>query len=594
MPYEPPVDENDLNATNKNIIELKKKIQLSEGQRKAHYEECESEKKRNAEKIRQLKKEVKELRIKLSQPPTCDGNVLKKYCQNPKETCALREKKNEDAVEIMDLKVIDLKKKLDLLRFRSKQHQEKMKSLADEYKKLLTKKQQSRLIKNKSEAQKERNTLENHIHRIEMNMMEADHVKRKYLSIRASLLDDSVEFESSLRNMEDVIVKQDQEIKHLEDINNEALALRDSTKSMLLRQEASAMSISKARERQLQEFKMRVEERKSALEQLERRIFPTGRPVMQREDSQGTPDSGQVADDDCARKTTFYENAFLKLKEATGVTETEEVLQRFLGQKETKSRLTYLRKVTEDEKRKLEKRKEVMMAQLEAFKFAEVKDKEVNVEEMEHVKLSIKNKKTEILKLEENIKSVSEQLCNIKDILHRISKKIEAIDDVKVPEATEDLQEVEIFLKILESKIQNALSRINLVAQLLDQTNENSLQDLTDIQDNTLSVVSSQMHTHRTAALISAVEPTAQEGPCPEELWQFSSKPGAAAGAMGGATASTRKDVSAAAGTPAIPETDEEEECPTRSFLKRQAQLIVDAKSRRKAFRGVALIKSRK
>lgn len=47
-------------------------------------------------------------------------------------------------------------------------------------------------------------------------MMEADHVKRKYLSIRASLLDDSVEFESSLRNMEDVIVKQELEIKHLE------------------------------------------------------------------------------------------------------------------------------------------------------------------------------------------------------------------------------------------------------------------------------------------------------------------------------------------------------------------------------------------
>lgn len=49
-----------------------------------------------------------------------------------------------------------------------------------------------------------------------MNMMEADHIKRKYLSIRASLLDDSVEFESSLLNMEDVIVKQDLEIKHLE------------------------------------------------------------------------------------------------------------------------------------------------------------------------------------------------------------------------------------------------------------------------------------------------------------------------------------------------------------------------------------------
>ena len=49
---------------------------ISEGQRKAHYEECESEKKRNAEKIRQLKKEVKDLRIKLSQPPKVSCNQI--------------------------------------------------------------------------------------------------------------------------------------------------------------------------------------------------------------------------------------------------------------------------------------------------------------------------------------------------------------------------------------------------------------------------------------------------------------------------------------------------------------------------------------
>lgn len=69
---------------------------------------------------------------------------------------------------------------------------------------------------------------------------------------------------------------------------------------------------------------------------------------------------------------------------------------------------------------------------------------------------------------------------------------------------------MEIFLKILEAKIQNTLSRINLMAQLLDQANESSLQDVNDIQDNTLSVVSSQMHTQRTTALITTVEPTAQ------------------------------------------------------------------------------------
>lgn len=85
-----------------------------------------------------------------------------------------------------------------------------------------------------------------------------------------------------------------------------------------------------------------------------------------------------------------------------------------------------------------------------------------------------------------------------------------------------------------------------------------------------------------------------QEGPCPEELWQFSSKPGLAPGAGGGPTGPNRKDLAPTAAASNLPETDEEEECPTRSFLKRQAQLIVDAKSRRKAFRGVSIIKSRK
>jgi len=41
----------------------------AEGQRKAHFEECDAEKKRNVEKLRQLKKEVKEIRKKLAKPP---------------------------------------------------------------------------------------------------------------------------------------------------------------------------------------------------------------------------------------------------------------------------------------------------------------------------------------------------------------------------------------------------------------------------------------------------------------------------------------------------------------------------------------------
>jgi hypothetical protein len=59
-----------------------------------------------------------------------------------------------------------------------------------------------------------------------------------------------------------------------------------------------------------------------------------------------------------------------------GETDVQDVLNRFLSQKETLSRLSYLRNITEAEKRELQKQRDIMVTELEAFKFAEVKDTE--------------------------------------------------------------------------------------------------------------------------------------------------------------------------------------------------------------------------
>jgi hypothetical protein len=59
-----------------------------------------------------------------------------------------------------------------------------------------------------------------------------------------------------------------------------------------------------------------------------------------------------------------------------GEIDPEDVLKRFLSQKETLSRLSYLRNITEEEKQELQRQKDFMVAELEAFKFAEVKDNE--------------------------------------------------------------------------------------------------------------------------------------------------------------------------------------------------------------------------
>ena len=49
----------------KQMAEMKKKIQLVEGERKAIFEDCESEKQENKDKIKALKDEVKVLQVSL-------------------------------------------------------------------------------------------------------------------------------------------------------------------------------------------------------------------------------------------------------------------------------------------------------------------------------------------------------------------------------------------------------------------------------------------------------------------------------------------------------------------------------------------------
>lgn len=51
--------------------------------------------------------------------------------------------------------------------------------------------------------------------------------------------------------------------------------MRDTTKLLLMRHEHTANTMSKSRQRQAQEFRRQVEDRKSELERLERKLFAT-------------------------------------------------------------------------------------------------------------------------------------------------------------------------------------------------------------------------------------------------------------------------------------------------------------------------------
>ncbi|XP_063235839.1 outer dynein arm-docking complex subunit 3 isoform X2 [Bacillus rossius redtenbacheri] len=456
-----------------------------------------------------------------------------------KDIVALKNKNIDELVCLLDYKVIDLKKKLDLIHHQSKQCQHRIKVLADEYHTLLQKKSQQQLFeKTRMPDVQQVCSLENQIHHVEMNMMEAEHIRKKYRAIRTSLLEDGVAFESCLRGLEHSIQRQDVEIQHLEKINNEALDLRDVTKSTLSKQEMSALNAGRARERQLQDFRLRVEERRQELERLERRIFPAGRPMMHH-DSGSSHSGSRPGTEQADRLTDELENAFILLKEATGETETEQVLRRFLSQRETHTRLSYLKNITEQEKLRLEKRREYMMADLEAFKFAEVKDKEQSIMEMEILKKQIEEERQNKAAIDNAAQKITGKLSEIRIILYSFCKKLQEIEGMPTIQESNDPQSTYELMEFLEKIIRRALELIG--------PDEDLDQKIASLEKNMLLPQGRVMEDALGAPRVPSVQKTEQ-------------KP------------------------TAVSETDDEDEIPTRTFLKRQAQLIVDAKSRRKQF----------
>lgn len=60
----------------------------------------------------------------------------------------------------------------------------------------------------------------------------------------------------------------------------------------------------------------------------------------------------------------------------SGASSCDDVLDKFRAQKDTRTRLDYLKKTTESEKRQLEIKQETLSAELERYKYAQERDKE--------------------------------------------------------------------------------------------------------------------------------------------------------------------------------------------------------------------------
>ncbi|XP_018574503.1 shootin-1, partial [Anoplophora glabripennis] len=507
-----------------------------EGQRKALFEICEAERISNADQILQLKKEIALLIVDLHE---CTTPTAKYRIQNKRIVDIigpLADKTAAEVRELLDLQVIDNSKRLDLLRYKIKQRRKYFTELGAKYQLLVSQHEQKELMRKVVKpVKKSTSELQNAIHAVEVQIREAVHIKNRYCDIRKSLKDDADKFDSNVKKLEEDLEGQKIDIDKLQKIMDEATRMRNIARGNLLKEERAANSAANLREKEATEGKRLVNERKIELERLERRIFQGGK-ILPRPEPEGAEDA---APEDEKSPTPPHPvetlaQAFEVLKQATGGTSSQEVLERFKSQKDTEERLMLLRKKAEEDKHKLEKKTEVLKQKLDSYKYAEVKDAERKTGEMERIQKTIEENHERSRQCKEEKEKKDEAL---KSILAGLQGLYLCINPLAILEnnALVVLNHIQMELKEILRKINDGEIPFDVEEQVFNAE---------PYDDKWLPTPYSGL-IRRT--------PLPQPGTSPAP--------------------------------PATAGSEDEEEVPSRGYLKRQAQLVIDAKSRRKNLR---------
>ncbi|CAH6857761.1 outer dynein arm-docking complex subunit 3 isoform X2 [Phodopus roborovskii] len=350
------------------VLELQRKIQLLEGDRKAFYESSQWNMKKNQDTISQLQEETKALHMQLKDLLQGDSKVVQAIIQGWKsEKPYLKNRTCEQALEHLEHQLRDKINQLNALRHQVTLRQKRLQELKLQHS--LRQLEVTEVQDNNTEAAKTMRNLENRLEKARMKAEEAEHITNVYLQLKSYLQDESLNLENRLDSMEAEVVKTKHEVAELKVVNQEALNARDLAKSQLQYLEETAIRDRKKREYYITDCKKRAEEKKLQTERMERKTHRE-HVLLQSEDT--VHDHQRHKEEELKQRWGMYqmEVMFGKVKDATGVAESHAVVRRFLAQDETFTQLETLKKDNEQMLVKMKEEKQRLQRELENLKYS--------------------------------------------------------------------------------------------------------------------------------------------------------------------------------------------------------------------------------
>lgn len=328
------------------VDDLRERMRLLQQDRRANVDILEAGKASNAEEVRLYREENKDLRVRLSQLKKGSGSS-----QGSKQELSSLKKE-----------ILRLRNDFDTLKVLSNKHKKNLNKLKDEVK--LCELEARRPSQEDSPLSRQIRMLENRLDKAMIKYNEAQSIRHTYEHILKRLKDERVSFDNQLSALERTLQSKQRDHEELLLLSGDASHAREVAQQELQRSRLIYEEKRSRRESEIRERHQVVKVRKQLVERQERREAKRKELVAKenyetnvdipRENgtrgSGGTLGQGEDIEDmeseqeEEESRLDIYENAFRKIKEATGVSDVNEVITKIIGQESTTENLLSLTK----------------------------------------------------------------------------------------------------------------------------------------------------------------------------------------------------------------------------------------------------------
>jgi len=315
------------------LEDLQRRFQLLEGERKATYETAQLNIRQNKEIIKQMKEESKSLRQQIALHRNEAAPSIERQVDEKTAACN------------------GLKRQLDNLRHEvanKKDVLDKNRGKLDE----LTGAANSQNMGSSSQMRQIR-VLENRLDKAMIKYNEAQSIRRTYETIVKRLKEERVGFDNQLVTLEDTLQARERDYEELLLLSHDAYHAKEMAQAELHRFEQGVMEERNQRDKEVQEKKALVQQRVEMNQRLQQRermlkqqqdLDRAGEIALKTTSAMAELAAGisSTQAEEERHRLHDYEEAFRRIKEATGVSDVNEVIQKFLTQEDTQNNLLKL------------------------------------------------------------------------------------------------------------------------------------------------------------------------------------------------------------------------------------------------------------